>query len=44
MTLIAAISLLDAMLIAGQGMTILAFIAALGFPATLALQRFVRGT
>ena len=43
-TLIAAISLLDALLIAGQGMTILAFIAALGFPATLALQRFVRGT
>ncbi len=44
MTLIAAISLLDALLIAGQGRSGLALFAALGFPLTLALQRFVRGT
>ncbi|MGH6924411.1 MAG: UbiA family prenyltransferase [Propylenella sp.] len=44
MTLIAAISLLDALLIAGQAMAGLALAAALGFPATLAGQRFVRGT
>jgi 4-hydroxybenzoate polyprenyltransferase len=42
--LIAAISLLDAMLIAGQGRLTLAVIAALGFPLTLILQRWVRGT
>jgi len=44
MTLIAAISLLVAMLIAWQGAPALAVLAALGFPLTLALQRFVRGT
>jgi 4-hydroxybenzoate polyprenyltransferase len=44
MTLIAAISLLDAMLIAGQGRFGLGLLAALGFPLTLALQRLVRGT
>ena len=44
MTLIAAISLLDALLIAGQGEAGLAALAALGFPLTLLLQRFVRGT
>lgn len=44
MTLIAAISLLDALLIAGQGRTGLALLACLGFPLTLALQRYVRGT
>jgi 4-hydroxybenzoate polyprenyltransferase len=44
MILIAAISLLDALLIAGQGMAGLALAAALGFPATLAGQRYVKGT
>lgn len=44
MMLIAAISLLDALLIAGQQRVGLAFLAALGFPLTLALQRYVRGT
>ena len=44
MTLIAAISLLDALLIAGQHQIGPAFLAALGFPLTLALQRYVRGT
>ncbi len=44
MTLIAAISLLDAMLIAGQGRPGLAAAALLGFALTLFLQRFVRGT
>jgi 4-hydroxybenzoate polyprenyltransferase len=43
-TLIAAISLLDAQLIAGQERIGLAFVAALGFPLTLLLQRWVRGT
>jgi 4-hydroxybenzoate polyprenyltransferase len=43
-TLIAAISLLDALLIAGQEQFGLAFVAALGFPLTLFLQRWVRGT
>jgi hypothetical protein len=42
--LIAAITLLDAMLIAGQGFWPLALLAALGFPLTLWLQRWVRGT
>jgi 4-hydroxybenzoate polyprenyltransferase len=42
--LIAAIALLDAMLIAGQGQLTLAVVAALGFPLTLILQRWVRGT
>lgn len=44
MTLIAATSLLDAMLIAGQGSTGLAAAALLGFVLTLFLQRYVRGT
>lgn len=44
MTLIAAISLLDALLIAGQGRLGLAALAAVGFVLTLFLQRFVRGT
>lgn len=44
MTLIAATSLLDAMLIAGQGWTGLAAVALLGFALTLFLQRYVRGT
>jgi hypothetical protein len=42
--LIAAISILDAMFIAMQGQTLLACIVALGFPLTLQLQRWVRGT
>lgn len=42
--LIAAISLLDAMFVAMQGETVLAVIVALGFPLTLQLQRWVRGT
>ncbi len=42
--LIAAISLLDAMLIAGEGQFPLAVVAAFGFPLTLLLQRWVRGT
>ena len=44
MILIAAISLLDALLIAGQGMGRLALLAAFGFLATLAAQRYVKGT
>ncbi|WP_273691766.1 UbiA family prenyltransferase [Ketogulonicigenium vulgare] len=43
-TLIAAIALLDAMLIASVGQTGLALLAALGFPLTLWLQKWVRGT
>lgn len=42
--LIAAICLLDAMLLAAAGQPILAWIAALGFPLTLRLQKWVRGT
>lgn len=42
--LIAAICLLDAMLIAGAGRPDVAVVAALGCPLTLALQRWVRGT
>jgi 4-hydroxybenzoate polyprenyltransferase len=42
--LIAGISLLDAMLIAGAGAPETAWIAALGFPLTLAGQRWVQGT
>jgi UbiA prenyltransferase family protein len=41
---IAAISLLDALLIAGHGESAVAWLATLGFLATLALQRYVRGT
>lgn len=44
MTLIAAISLLDALLIASQGRSGLALVASLGFVLTLALQRYIRGT
>jgi hypothetical protein len=44
MTLIAAISALDALLIAGQGRLGIAFAALAGGALTLALQRFVRGT
>lgn len=43
-SLIAGISLLDAMLIAGYGETGLAWIAVVGFLLTLALQRVVPGT
>ncbi|MDH3451353.1 MAG: UbiA family prenyltransferase [Gammaproteobacteria bacterium] len=43
-SLIAGISLLDAMLIGGAGMYGFAALAALGFFLTLALQRFVSGT
>ncbi len=42
--LIAGISLVDALAIAGAGAPGTARIAALGWPATLALQRWVRGT
>jgi len=42
--LIAGISLLDALLIAGRGRPLAAGAAALGFIATLSMQRFVRGT
>lgn len=43
-TLIAGISLLDATLIANSGAQAAAVLAMLGFPATLGLQRLVRGT
>jgi 4-hydroxybenzoate polyprenyltransferase len=42
--LIAAISILDAMLIANQGHIALATLALIAFPLTLLLQRWVRGT
>jgi len=42
--LIAGISLCDALLIAARGESAIAAIAFLGYPLTLALQRFVRGT
>ena len=42
--LIAAISLVDALAIAGAGAPGLALVATLGWPATLGLQRWVRGT
>jgi 4-hydroxybenzoate polyprenyltransferase len=42
--LIAGISLLDALLIAGQGQAASAGLCVLGFVATLFLQRFVPGT
>ncbi|HUH77222.1 MAG TPA: UbiA family prenyltransferase [Devosia sp.] len=42
--LIAAISILDALLIASQGQTVLAALALFAFPLTLLLQRWVRGT
>jgi UbiA prenyltransferase family len=43
-SLIAGISLLDAVLIAGAGALGIAWLAVLGFALTLALQRFVSGT
>jgi 4-hydroxybenzoate polyprenyltransferase len=42
--LIAGISLLDAMLVAGQGAPLLAALCVAGFAATLFLQRYVAGT
>jgi len=42
--MIAAISLADALAIAGAGATSTALVAILGWPATLVLQRWVRGT
>ena len=43
-SLIAGISLLDALLIAGTGSTGLALLALLGFGATLLFQRYITGT
>ncbi len=43
-SLIAGISLLDALLIAGAGAAHVAWLAVLGFLLTLALQRFIAGT
>lgn len=43
-SLIAGISLVDALLIAGHGSPGLAIVAAVGFPATIACQRYVAGT
>lgn len=43
-SLIAGISLLDAMLISGTGLYGFAALAVVGFFLTLALQRFVSGT
>lgn len=43
-SLIAGISLLDALLIADAGATGIAWLAVAGFGLTLALQRWVRGT
>lgn len=42
--LIAGISLLDALLVASAGEPFLAWGAALGFPVTLFLQRYIRGS
>jgi 4-hydroxybenzoate polyprenyltransferase len=42
--LIAGICLIDALLIASQGLWLLGALAALGFPATLLAHRFVKGT
>jgi 4-hydroxybenzoate polyprenyltransferase len=42
--LIAAISLLDALVVASHGANKAALLLAVGFPATLFLQRYVRGT
>jgi len=44
LSLIAGISLLDAVLIAGTGALLYAVLAVVGFAATLVLQRFVAGT
>ena len=43
-SLIAGISLLDAMLIAGSGALALAVVALAGFGVTLFFQRYVAGT
>jgi len=43
-TFIAGISLVDAIFLAAGGRYLWALLACLGFPATLALQRWVRGT
>ena len=43
-SLIAGISLLDAVLIAGAGATVYAVLAVVGFLLTLTLQRFIAGT
>ena len=43
-SLIAGISLLDALLIAGAGAAEVAWLAVAGFALTLACQRFVAGT
>jgi hypothetical protein len=43
-SLIAGIALLDATLIAHAGHPTLAFVAAVGFAATMTLQRWIRGT
>jgi 4-hydroxybenzoate polyprenyltransferase len=43
-SLIAGISLLDAVLIAGAGATGYAMLAVIGFLLTLTLQRFIAGT
>jgi 4-hydroxybenzoate polyprenyltransferase len=42
--LIAAISLLDALVVSSQGSNTAALLLATGFPATLFLQRYVKGT
>ncbi|MBW3570681.1 MAG: UbiA family prenyltransferase [Gemmatimonadetes bacterium] len=42
--LIAGIALVDALFVAAAGFALLAWVAALGLPLTLALQRYVRGT
>lgn len=43
-SLIAGIALLDSMLVAGTGASVLALVVALAFPMTLLLQRWVSGT
>ena len=44
MSLIAGISLVDALLIAGAGAPLLALVAVAGFGLTLLLQRWIMGT
>jgi hypothetical protein len=43
-SLIAGISLLDAMLLAGAGYVLFAWLAVVAFVITLALQRWISGT
>jgi hypothetical protein len=43
-SLIAGIALLDAVLIAGEGLSGAAWLAAACFPLTLAFQRYIAGT